>query len=250
MKKFFYIFILFFLWQNFLISAPLNGFAESSWGEPYEAVLKKMKEMSTNPKIKERIEIKNYQKDKFILIERNGIDYLYRFYRTPDEVAEVRPVIKISPNQHSVSSGAYLFSVGAQFNFVDINDGIVDKIKRYGKPIKEDVGELDKPIVWDLTEKKGNALEGGFIILWREPYKKKAYTRRIDYFSAKIKDVINLDFKDYYRAAELKIVRDLFPKEKSEKEKEEEKKASTTTTPTTTTNPTNTTTPTTTTNPN
>lgn len=57
----------------------LEGFAESSWGESYANLREKFLSLSTNPQSEEKVEIVFEDKEKTLLIRRNGIFYSYRF---------------------------------------------------------------------------------------------------------------------------------------------------------------------------
>ncbi|MEM7183399.1 MAG: hypothetical protein AAF518_20985 [Spirochaetota bacterium] len=70
--------------------------------------------------------------------------------------------------------------------------------------------------VWDLSEKQktrpddaNKELSGTFIIQWNEPYQQNRYSRRLDYFSAKLTATIAQDYKDYYSAREIRTLTDL-----------------------------------------
>jgi len=198
----------------------LDGFNEASWGMTFESIREKFVSMSTNTESKEQIEIVNEKKDVSLLIKRNGIFYFYRFYRTPQNVKELRPKdpgrAEVDPtieNQTEYRESSILFSVGVTFNLVP-SDQIKERLeKKYGKPRKESVGDdgVSGAGLWELVDRRENPPRGGYAIQWREGYKKAPYTRRIDYFSANIRDMIAKDYKDFFSVQETKTLRDLVP---------------------------------------
>lgn len=202
------------------IPNSLDGFAEASWGMTFESIREKFLSMATNPESKEKIELLNEKKEESLLIKRNGIFYLYRFYKTPELLKEVRPkregVAETDPSidgQTEFRENGILFSVGVTFNLVP-SEKIKEKMeKKYGKPRKESIGDdkVSGAAIWELVERRENPPRGGFAVVWREGYKKTAYTRRIDYFSANLKEVIAKDYVDFFSVQETKTLRDLIP---------------------------------------
>ncbi len=205
---------------NDSIPSTLDGFAEASWGMTFESIREKFVSMATNPDAKEKIEIINEKKDQYLLIKRNGINYLYRFYKTPDLLKEVRPKREGSPEadpsldpQTEFRETGILFSVGVTFNLVP-TDKIKEKLEaKYGKPRKESIGDdkVSGAAIWELVDKREKPIRGGFAVVWREGYKKNPYTRRIDYFSANIREIIGKDYVDFFSVQETKTLRDLIP---------------------------------------
>ncbi|TGN17976.1 hypothetical protein [Leptospira idonii] len=205
--------------QSEQIVSSLDGFAEASWGMTFESIREKFISMATNPESKEQIEIINEKKDEKLLIKRNGIFYLYRFYKTPDIVRELRPredKRETDPSivgQTEYRESGILFSVGVTFNLVP-SEKIREKLEgKYGKPRKESIGDdkVSGAAIWELVDRRDNPPRGGFAVQWREGYKKAPYTRRIDYFSANIRDMIAKDYKDFFSVQETKTLRDLIP---------------------------------------
>ena len=176
--------------------------------------------MATNPDAKEEIEIKYEKKDEKLLVKRNGIFYLYRFYKTPELLKEVRPKENRGPESDPTITGqtefrenGILFSVGVTFNLVPA-EKIKDKLqKKYGKPKKESIGDdkVSGASIWELVDKRDGTPRGGYTVQWLEGYKKNSYTRRIDYFSANIREMIAKDYKDFFSVQETKTLRDLIP---------------------------------------
>lgn len=199
---------------------PLEGFAESAWGMSYEALREKFLSLATDPASKEEVEILYEKKDSLLLIRRNGIQYLYRFYKTPDLVKEARPknqrgndreLDESIDNQTEYRPNGILFSVGVLFNFVE-SDRILEKLEgRYGKPKKQvlDDNKIGGAAVWELVDRREDQARGGFILMWKEPYKKNPYTRRIDYFSLNIRNMIAKEYKEFFSVQETKTLRDL-----------------------------------------
>jgi hypothetical protein len=165
-------------------SGPLEGFAEASWGMSYELLREKFLSLATDPSVDEEIEILYEKKDSLLLIKRNGIQYLYRFYKTPEIVKDARPKTK-SPNpemdpaiesQTEYRENGILFSVGVLFNFVE-SERILEKLEmKYGKPKKQalDDKKIGGAAVWELVDRREDPPRGGYILMWREPYKKKS----------------------------------------------------------------------------
>jgi hypothetical protein len=199
---------------------PLEGFAEASWGMSYELLREKFLSLATDPESKEDIEILYEKKDSLLLIRRKGIQYLYRFYKTPDIVKDSR-VSNQNPNspetdpviesQTEYRENGILFSVGVVFNFVE-SEKILEKMEaKYGKPKKQtlDDKKIGGAAVWELVDRRDDQPRGGFILVWREPYKKNPYTRRIDYFSLTIRNMIEKEYKEFFSVQETKTLRDL-----------------------------------------
>ncbi len=198
----------------------LDGFAEASWGMTYDSIREKFLSMSTNTESKEQIEIVNEKKDTSLLIKRNGVFYLYRFYATPPLVKELRPKdpnrAETDPtieNQTEYRENGILFSVGVTFNLIPSAEIKAKLEKKYGKPRKETVGDdkVSGAGIWELVDRKENPPRGGYAVQWKEGYRKLPFTRRIDYFSANIRDMITKDYKDFFSTQETKTLRDLIP---------------------------------------
>ncbi|WP_108975617.1 hypothetical protein [Leptospira ryugenii] len=201
-------------------TSSLDGFAEASWGMTYESIREKFLSMATNPDSKEDLQLINEKKDERLLVKRNGIFYLYRFYKTPELVKEVRPKENRGPEtdpsingQTEYRESGILFSVGVTFNLVP-SEKIKEKLeKKYGKPKKESIGDdkVSGASIWELVDRRDSSPRGGYAVQWREGYKKNPYTRRIDYFSANIREMIAKDYKDFFSVQETKTLRDLIP---------------------------------------
>lgn len=198
---------------------PLEGFAEASWGMSYELLREKFISLSVDPDSQENIEILYEKKDALLLIRRNGIQYMYRFYKTPQIVKDARP--KRDPNnpendptienQTEFRANGILFSVGVVFNFVE-SEKILEKLTaKYGKPKKQtlDDKKIAGAAVWELVDRREVPPRGGYILMWREPYKKNPYTRRVDYFSVNIREMIAKEYKEFFSVQETKTLRDL-----------------------------------------
>lgn len=197
---------------------PLEGFAEASWGMSYELLREKFISLATDPESEEDIEILYEKKDALLLVRRNGINYMYRFYKTPDLVKSARPKREANPendptieNQTEYRANGILFSVGVVFNFVE-SEKVLEKLEaKYGKPKKQTLD--DKKIagvaLWELVDRREDPPRGGFILMWREPYKKNPYTRRVDYFSHTIREMIAKEYKEFFSVQETKTLRDL-----------------------------------------
>lgn len=121
----------------------LEGFAESSWGESYANLREKFLSLSTNPQSEEKVEIVFEDKEKTLLIRRNGIFYSYRFYSTPKIVTDSRtknqrPTAenKSEMEDENHSSPGVLFSVGVLFRYLPGKDVQQKLEQKYGKPKK------------------------------------------------------------------------------------------------------------------
>jgi hypothetical protein len=197
---------------------PLEGFAEASWGMSYELLREKFISLATDPESEDDIEILYEKKDALLLIRRNGINYLYRFYKTPELVKSARPKREANPendptieNQTEYRANGILFSVGVVFNFVE-SEKVLEKLEaKYGKPKKQtlDDQKVGGVAVWELVDGREDPPRGGFILMWREPYKKNPYTRRVDYFSHTIRGMIAKEYKEFFSVQETKTLRDL-----------------------------------------
>lgn len=221
------IFTTFFLYPNPLRSqnqiqrdpAILDGFAEAGWGISYDLLREKFISLATDPESKEDIEILYEKKDQLLLVRRNGIEYLYRFYKTPEIVKDARsPQTQQEPElDPSIESrteyrdNGILFSVGVFFHFVE-SERVLEKLEnRYGKPKKQSLDDkkIAGAVIWELTDRREDPPRGGYIVQWRENYKNKPFTRRIDYFSLNIRNMIEKEYKEFFSARETKTLRDL-----------------------------------------
>lgn len=196
----------------------LEGFADASWGNSYESLREKFLSLATNPDSTEKIELMNETKDRMLLVRRNGILYYYRFYKTPDLVKDARGKRGGSRESDPTIDGAtefrqngILFSVGVVFNLVPTPDIRTKLESKYGKPKKETTGDdkLSGAVLWEFVDSRDAIPRGGYIVQWKEAYKKNAYSRRIDYYSATIKDMIGKEYKEYFSAQETKTLRDI-----------------------------------------
>jgi hypothetical protein len=224
----------------------LNAFGDSPWGSSYKDVKEKFASLLKNPSSTEDIKILNEVKNKLLVVKRNNVTYYYRFYKQPKEVAEVKANEKNadgSKPDHKAMTG--LFSVGLFFSPVE-STKVKESLGKYGSPTREylvenkfgitmeakvappaekkeedpaadkdddDTQEAAKKVpmasIWNLSGENNGAKEGGFIFQWNEPYNKKLYTKRLDYFSAEVTALISDDYKKYFSATESKILQDL-----------------------------------------
>jgi hypothetical protein len=224
----------------------LNAFGDSPWGSSYKDVKEKFASLLKNPSSTEDIKILNEVKNKLLVVKRNNVTYYYRFYKQPKEVADVKANEKNadgSKPDHKAMTG--LFSVGLFFSPVE-SSKVKDSLGKYGSPTREylvenkfgitmetkvappaekkeedpatekdddDTQETAKKVpmasIWNLSGENNGAKEGGFIFQWNEPYNKKLYTKRLDYFSAEVTALISDDYKKYFSATESKILQDL-----------------------------------------
>ncbi|EMJ85641.1 hypothetical protein LEP1GSC198_0816 [Leptospira kirschneri str. JB] len=200
----------------------LEGFAESSWGESYVNLREKFLSLSTNPQNDEKVEIVYEDKEKTLLIRRNGILYSYRFYSTPKIVTESRPKDQKQPNisdnkseieEENHSAPGVLFSVGVLFRYLPSKEVQQKLEQKYGKPKKESLAEnkIGGAVLWEKTDEKQSPPKGGYVVQWKEAYKKMPFTRRVDYFSSSIKFQIEKEYKEFFNAEEIKTLRDLIP---------------------------------------
>ncbi|EKR66397.1 MULTISPECIES: hypothetical protein [Leptospira] len=196
----------------------LEGFAESSWGESYANMREKFLSLSTNPQNEEKVEIVFEDKEKTLLIRRNGIFYSYRFYSTPKIVTDSRPKNqtpsdKSEMEEENHSAPGILFSVGVLFRYLPGKDVQQKLEQKYGKPKKESLAEnkIGGAILWEKTDEKQSPPKGGYVVQWKEAYKKMPFTRRVDYFSSAIRFQIEKEYKEFFSAEEIKTLRDLIP---------------------------------------
>ena len=227
--------------------SSLNAFGDSPWGSSYKDVKEKFASLLKNPSSTEDIKILNEVKNKLLVVKRNNVTYYYRFYKQPKEVADFKANEKNadgSKPDHKAMTG--LFSVGLFFSPVE-SSMVKESLKKYGSPTREylvenkfgimkeakaapvakkaeedpaqDKDDADEnteaerkipmALIWNLSAENNGAKEGGFIFQWNEPYNKKLYTKRLDYFSAEVTALINDDYKKYFSASEAKIIQDL-----------------------------------------
>lgn len=201
----------------------LEGFAESSWGESYANMREKFLSLSTNSQNDEKVEIVFEDKEKTLLIRRNGILYSYRFYSTPKIVIDSRPKDQRSTTptaenrseleDENHSAPGVLFSVGVLFRYLPGKDVQQKLEQKYGKPKKESLAEnkIGGAVLWEKTDEKQSPPKGGYVVQWKEAYKKMPFTRRVDYFSSSIKFQIEKEYKEFFSAEEIKTLRDLIP---------------------------------------
>lgn len=174
--------------------------------------------------------------------------YIYRFYREPKEVSEVKASSNDPEKKQDHKSASGLFSVGVVFSPVESIKARDTLLQKYGNPSREylvensfgiikqeevvvvkkekkaegddepEEVEVDKTeeankipaaYIWNLSNDSDGKKDGGYIIQWNEPYQKKLYTKRMDYFSAELSSIINSDYKEYFSARETKIIFDL-----------------------------------------
>ncbi len=275
---------IFFLVSGLLADqiSDLSGFGDTPWRSTYKDVRDKYASLSANPNSRENVKILSEVPNRLLVVKRNNVQYIYRFYREPKEVREVNEYVKgASPSSSAPPADAVkkteetasgLFSVGVVFSPVE--SGLAKKsLERYGKPTKEylvensynilkekektvvvqkdpaapskdvlepedidlDDKELENKVpmalIWDLGNKSQEGHKGGFVIQWNEPYKKKLYTKRVDYFSSELSGLITTDFKKYFSARETKILTDLLSEPKLSETKTEDSTSSKTVTP-------------------
>ncbi|PJZ50147.1 hypothetical protein [Leptospira saintgironsiae] len=199
----------------------LDGFAEVSWEASYGQVRDKFLSLAANPQSDEKIEVVHEDKEKSLLVRRNGIFYLYRFYSTPKLVLDSRPKDKnqprpekeTSPDEDEHLEPGKLFSVGVSFRYLPGKEVQSKLENKYGKPKKEtfDDKKIGGAVIWELTDERQAPPAGGFIVQWKEAYKKQPFTRRVDYFSSKVKAQIEKEYKEFFSAEEIKTLRDLIP---------------------------------------
>ncbi|MBK8399081.1 MAG: hypothetical protein IPL26_28060 [Leptospiraceae bacterium] len=237
------------------VPGPGSGLGDAAWGNSYVNIRDKIMAIRNTPEIKEKIEIVNEVKDKSLLVKRNNITYLYRFYKKP-KILE-----KFNKSKEDEGKSSSLFSVGVYFSPVEsikLKKQVEDK---YGKATKEpqaqipkdkfskpddeeddsDTNNDDKKIagayIWSFLRNGGSnpdspapapkeakttaeasantqpspekSNKSEFIIQWVEPYNKKAFSKRMDYFSVDRTDLINIDYKDYFSARETDVLLDL-----------------------------------------
>ncbi|MCB1319619.1 MAG: hypothetical protein KDK34_05180 [Leptospiraceae bacterium] len=172
----------------------LTGFSGIRWGSAYSEVQRALEAVATSSTSEEQVEIINAERNKFILVRRNGILYRYNFYKTPYEVQIL--------NDHTLSMDEFdqqeglLFHVKVIMPF--IASGLVKRqlLAIYGRNQRSTFDEDDKngADIW--------ALNGGFIFLWYEPYRNRPFTRTLDYLNAELAQRIMTEYADYFDARE------------------------------------------------
>lgn len=238
------LYCLFFSNIIFAQANNLNSFGDTPWGTSFQTVRDKFESLARNPESKENIQILNEIKNKLLVVKRNNVVYIYRFYKEPKEVTEVKGNQQ-QTQDHKAASG--LFSVGVVFSPVESSRAKNTIKQKYGNPSreylventfgvvqeketvvkvqkkaedseetvvqeeeKEDVSnKIPAALIWNLTSESDGKVDGGYIIQWNEPYQKKLYTKRMDYFSAELSRIINSDYREYFSNRETKIIFDL-----------------------------------------
>ena len=197
----------------------LDGFGEIAWETSYGEVLERFNTLIQNATPEEQIEIVNEREEEALLVKRNDVLYMYRFYKTPQLVLDLDPqraTAEIDPETQQVNykSVGTLYGVSSMFNYVPTAE-VQNKLEqKYGKPQKrifEDEGKTSGAIVWDLSTIEEEEPKGGIIILWVENYKNSNFTRKIDYTSTKLKQKIETEYDLFFTAEESKIIDKLVP---------------------------------------
>lgn len=186
------------------ISNQLNGFLEDAWGTSFSVILDKFKTLSTSNITKSNIQILHLEKNRYILIKRNNIQYQYNFYKTPYEIVKLQNH-EINQEEYDQKDGE-LYQVRILLPFIDAKL-LQQKIElAYGKKTKSTVDEKNQTGVdiWDLPN--------GYIFLWYEPYNKKPFSRRIDFISKNLSEKILNESKDYFDSKEKQLLKDLIIK--------------------------------------
>lgn len=172
----------------------LNGFAESPWRASFTEVKTRLKNLATSANAVERVEILMEERNDYILIKRNDIEYRYNFYKTPLIVERIANH-ELSEEQHDQTEAEF-FHVKVIIPFIEASR-INERLENiYGPPTRNSVDE-DSGMgvnVWEL--------EGGLIFQWYEPYNKTPYTRTIDYLSREMAERILREYDDYFDARE------------------------------------------------
>lgn len=182
----------------------LPGFADTAWKASFSAVKTQLKNLATSAQSTERVEILMEERNKYILVRRNEVLYRYNFYKTPLGVARL--------DNHEYSKEDYenaeavLYHVKVMIPFIEAAL-IKQRLEAaYRKSTRSTVDEktMMGADVWELR--------GGFIFQWYEPYRKKAFTRTIDYLSAEMSQQIMKEYEDYFDAREKLILQKLLVK--------------------------------------
>lgn len=182
-------------------SGGLPGFADTPWKTTYEQVLSRMKTLATSDAAVDKVEILNAVRNRSIKIKRNDVIYNYSFYKTPYKVQKLTNH-QLSEEEFDQQEGV-LFHVKITPPFLDatlVNKKLTD---RYGRRTRTTIkeGELSGAEIWELN--------GGIIVQWFEPYKKKAYTRTVDYISDEVAKKIMTEYEDFFDSKEKQILKDL-----------------------------------------
>ncbi|MDH5654857.1 MAG: hypothetical protein OEZ34_03045 [Spirochaetia bacterium] len=182
-------------------SSNLSGFAESPWMSEYSQVRETMRNLATSETASEKVEIIAAEKNKYILVKRNGVTYRYNFYQTPINVQRLANH-ELSEEEFSSQEGL-LYQVKIIIPFID-SASIKSKIvARYGQNSQSTVNEktFQGADIWEL--------QGGYLFQWYEAYKKKAYTRTIDLVSSEMAERIMKEYEDFFDSAEKQVLQKL-----------------------------------------
>ncbi|MBX7059590.1 MAG: hypothetical protein K1X75_16115 [Leptospirales bacterium] len=179
----------------------LRGFAETPWRSTFSEVKARLRALATAQNAVERVEILNEVRNDYILVRRNDIEYRYSFYKTPYEVKRIADH-QLSMEQWDEEE-AILFHVKVILPFIEASliNGKIEAI--YGRRTNSTVDERTGmgAAIWSL--------DGGFVFQWYEPYRRRPFTRSIDFLSKELAEQIMAEYADYFDAREKSLLRDL-----------------------------------------
>ncbi len=181
--------------------SDLTGFAGTSWKSTFTQVRSHLKNLATSTTSTERVEIINMERNRSILVKRNGILYLYNFYKTPLQVQRLVNH-QVTEEEYDMQE-ALLFHVKVTPSFIE-SSLIKKKLEGiYGPATRSTVKEKEHrgAAIWEMT--------GGFIFQWYEPYHKTAYTRTIDYMSREMAEKIMKEYEDYFDSREKQLLKEI-----------------------------------------
>jgi hypothetical protein len=178
--------------------SDMSGFAESPWMSEFSKVRETLRNLATSETASEKVEILAVEKNKYILVKRNGVSYRYNFYQTPLNVLRLSNH-DLTEEEYSKQE-AVLYQVKIIIPFID-SASIKGKIvARYGQNNRSTVNEKSfrGADIWEMT--------GGYLFQWYEPYKNRAYTRTIDLVSVEMAKRIIKEYEDYFDSEEKEVL--------------------------------------------
>jgi len=179
----------------------LDGFAGVTWGAEFKRVKEHIRNLIRSADSQEKVEIISEERNKFILVKRNDVLYRYNFYKTPLSVERIKNH-RTTLEEHDMKEAVfYHIKVSMPLIAADMVKGRLEE--KYGRAEKSTVDKktLSGANIWNLAQ--------GLIFQWSEPYKKKAFTRDIDYLSKELTKKIMDEYAKFFDARERRILKRL-----------------------------------------
>lgn len=190
-------------------SNSLSGFDGMSWGTEYKEAKDRFRTLSSSKEVGEPVSIISDTPETQIKIQRNKLIYRYEFYQKPETLVKFEKsstagetTVENKPQEDTNGTNKdkinpRLFLVESTFEYVPAEELYKKLSEKYGQ---RNGGKIDDKTnrgyyLWNLN--------GGFLIQWIDPYKKKPFSRSIYYLSKEIVDEIRADFPKFQYTREL-----------------------------------------------